>query len=309
MDRLDTLQSFIAVVETGSFSEAAERLDVGKSVVSRRVSALENRLGVQLLQRTTRRLSLTEAGREFYPRAARLLAELEEAEQSVTEGQETLRGRLRLAAPLSFGLQHLGPALNAFMAEHPELVLDLDLNDREVNLIEEGVDLAVRIGRLDDSTLVAVPLAPVRILLCASPDYLARHGTPQHPRELTGHTGLAYANLPESQQWRFRGASGEEFSVRVPTRLRADNGDVLLDAAIAGLGIVASPTFIAHAALRRGELVPLMPGYRLPETTAYIVYPSRRFVPQRVRTLVDFLRTRFGERPYWDEGLPGDPSH
>lgn len=304
MDRFNTLQSFIAVVETGSFSEAAERLSVGKSVVSRRVSALEERLGVRLLQRTTRRLSLTEAGRELYPQAARLLAELDEAEQSVSEGQQTLRGRLRLAAPLSFGLQHLGPALNAFAAKHPEVVLDLDLNDREVNLIEEGVDLAVRIGRLDDSALVAVPLAPVRFVLCASPDYLARHGKPRHPRELTRHMGLAYANVPDSQQWRFVGTGGEAFSVRVPTRMRANNGDVLIAAAVAGLGIVASPTFIAHRALQEGSLVPLLPSHRLPGTTAYLVYPSRRFLPQRIRTLVEFLRARFGDRPYWDKELP-----
>lgn len=307
MDRFDTLQSFIAVVETGSFSEAAERLAVGKSVISRRVSALENRLGVQLLRRTTRRLSLTEAGREFYPRAARLLAELEEAEQAVAEGQRTLRGRLRLAAPLSFGIRHLGPALNAFMAEHPELVLDLDLDDREVNLVEEGVDVAVRIGRLDDSSLVAVPLFPVRILLCASPDYLARHGRPLHPRDLTGHMGLAYANLTESQQWHFIDGQGAELSVRVPTRLRANNGDVLLEAALAGLGIISSPSFIVHRALREGTLVPLLPGYRLLETTAYAIYPSRRFLPRRVRTLVEFLRSRFGDRPYWDEDLPTGP--
>jgi len=303
MDRFDTLQSFAAVVEAGSFSAAAERLDIGKSVVSRRVSELENRLGVQLLHRTTRQLSLTEAGRQFHPQVMRLLAELEEAELSVAEGQATLRGRLRLAAPLSFGLLHLAPALNRFLAEHPEVEFDLDFNDREVNIIEEGVDLAIRIGSLADSTLVARPLAPVRMVLCASPDYLERAGTPRTPKELASHVGLTYSNVPESQQWRFIDETGRETSVRIPTRMRANNGDVLLDAAVAGWGIVVSPTFIAYRALAAGALVPLLPGYRLPETAAYAVYPSRRFVPRRVRALVGFLRERFGEKPYWDEAV------
>lgn len=301
MDRFETLQTFVAVVEAGSFSVAAGRLGRAKSAVSRHVAELEAHLGAQLLNRTTRRLSLTEAGREFFERAQRILADLEEAELSVAAEQTALRGRLRLAAPLSFGVLHLAPALNAFLADHPELVLDLDLDDRRVNLVEEGFDLALRIGELADSTLVARPLAPIRMQLCASPAYLRRHGTPQTPQDLAFHAGLVYGNIPEAQQWRFIDDSDRTHSVKVPARLRANNGDVLLQAALDGLGICVSPTFLAGRALAAGELVPLLPGYGAPGTTAYAVYPSRRHQSQRVRMLIDYLAQRFGDAPYWDQ--------
>ncbi len=301
MDRFETLQTFVAVVEAGSFSAAAVRLDRAKSAVSRQVAALETRLDVQLLNRTTRRLSLTEAGREFHERAQRILADLEEAELSVAAEQTALRGRLRLAAPLSFGVLHLAPALDEFLLRHPELVLDLDLDDRRINLVEEGFDLALRIGELPDSTLVARPLAPIRMQLCASPDYLRRHGTPRTPQDLAFHAGLVYGNVPEAQQWRFVDAAGKVHSVKVPARLRANNGDVLIRAAVEGLGVVVSPTFIAHRALAAGELVPLLPDHQAPGTGAYAVYPSRRHQPQRVRALIDFLAQRFGDTPYWDQ--------
>lgn len=301
MDRFDSLQTFVAVVETGSFSAAAARLDRAKSAVSRQVAALESHLGVQLLNRTTRRLSLTEAGREFHEQAQRILADLEEAELSVAAEQTALRGRLRLAAPLSFGVQHLAPALAEFLTRHPELVLDLDLDDRRINLVEEGFDLALRIGELADSSLVARPLAPIRMQLCASPDYLRRHGRPRTPQDLAFHAGLVYGNVPEAQQWRFSDVAGEVHSVKVSARLRANNGDVLLRAALDGLGVVVSPTFIAHRALAAGELVPLLPDYQAPGTSAYAVYPSRRHLPQRVRALIEFLAQRFGDAPYWDQ--------
>lgn len=300
MDRFDSLHTFVAVVEAGSFSAAAARLDRAKSAVSRQVAALESHLGVQLLNRTTRRLSLTEAGREFHERAQRILADLEEAELSVAAEQTALRGRLRLAAPLSFGVLHLAPALAEFLTRHPELVLDLDLDDRRINLVEEGFDLALRIGELVDSSLVARSLAPIRMQLCASPAYLRRHGTPRTPQDLAFHAGLVYGNVPEAQQWRFRDVAGKVHSVKVPARLRANNGDVLLRAALDGLGVVVSPTFIAHRALAAGQLVPLLPDYQAPGTSAYAVYPSRRHLPQRVRALIDFLAQRFGTTPYWD---------
>lgn len=305
MDRFEALQTFVAVVEAGQFSAAAERLGCNNSVVSRRIADLENRLGAQLLQRTTRRLSLTDAGRDFYERAVRLLAELDEAEHSVAAGQSSLSGRLRLAAPLSFGLLHLTPILNAFMAEHPGLVLDVDLDDRKVNLVEEGIDLALRIGQLGDSSLVARPLAPIRRLLCASPAYLERHGTPATPEALSDHACLVYSNTPDPQQWTFSEANGRMVQVRVPARLRANNGDILLAASIEGLGISIQPTFIAYRAIMEGRLRPLLTDYTLPAATAHAVYPSRRFVPQRVRALIEFLRQQIGERPYWDEGLFG----
>lgn len=303
MDRFQSLAALVAVVEAGSLSAAARRLHVAKSVVSRRITELEAHLGVQLLRRTTRRLVLTDAGQEFHRRATEILAELAEAEHAAAEGQQALSGRVRLAAPLSFGLLHLNPALTAFAEQHPGVQLDVDLNDREMNLVEEGFDLAVRIGHMEDSSLVARPLAPIRALPCASPGYLARRGTPHHPRDLAGHDGLVYTNIPEAQQWRFMDAAGNTESVRVPVRLRANNGDLLLEAAAAGLGIVVTPTFIAYRAVLEGRLVPLLPGYHLPAVNAYAVYPSRRFLPRRVRTLVEFLGERFGAQPYWDEGL------
>ncbi|MEJ2455223.1 MAG: LysR family transcriptional regulator [Candidatus Thiodiazotropha sp.] len=303
MDRLDSLESFVAVVEAGQFSAAAQRLGIGKSVVSRRVSELEEHLGARLLQRTTRRLSLTEAGREFYPRALQLLEDLAEAEQSVSSGQQSLGGRIRLATPLTFGMLHLGPLINRFMQAHPGVVLDLDMDDGQVNLIQEGVDLALRIGSLEDSSLIALPLATIRTVIVASPDYLAREGTPSTPEELQRHPGLCYSNLPEPQRVRLTDSNGRRFSVTLPLRLLANNGDLLLHATEAGLGVCVSPTFIAYRGIREGRLVPILRDYRLPLATAYAVYPSRRFVPLRVRALVEYLQQEFGDHPYWDEGL------
>ncbi|MBT3030673.1 MAG: LysR family transcriptional regulator [Candidatus Thiodiazotropha sp. (ex Lucina pensylvanica)] len=303
MDRLECLESFVAVVESGQFSAAAERLGLGKSVISRRVSELEEYLGALLIQRTTRRLSLTEAGRTFYPRAIQLLEDLADAEQSVSSAQHALSGRIRLAAPLSFGLMHLAPALNSFMSKHPGVILDMDFNDSQVDLIQEGVDLALRIGQLEDSTMVALPLAPIRTILCASPGYLTRYGTPETPEALTGHQCLCYSNLPEPQKWRFVDRKGVAHSVRVENRMLANNGQIILEAAASGHGICISPTFIAYRTILEGRLVPILADYELPTATAYAIYPNRRFIPQRVRILAEYFRELFGERPYWDEGL------
>ncbi|MCG7980780.1 MAG: LysR family transcriptional regulator [Candidatus Thiodiazotropha endolucinida] len=303
MDRLECLESFVAVVESGQFSAAAERLGLGKSVISRRVSELEEYLGALLIQRTTRRLSLTDAGRTFYPRAIQLLEDLADAEQSVSSAQHALSGRIRLAAPLSFGLMHLAPALNSFMSKHPGVILDMDFNDSQVDLIQEGVDLALRIGQLEDSTMVALPLAPIRTILCASPGYLARYGTPETPEALTGHQCLCYSNLPEPQKWHFVDRKGVAHSVRVENRMLANNGQIILEAAASGHGICISPTFIAYRTILEGRLVPILADYELPTATAYAIYPNRRFIPQRVRVLAEYFRELFGERPYWDEGL------
>ncbi|MES9992255.1 MAG: LysR family transcriptional regulator [Candidatus Thiodiazotropha sp.] len=303
MDRFESLESFVTVVESGQFSAAAERLGIGKSVISRRVSELEEYLGALLIQRTTRRLSLTDAGRAFYPRAIQLLEDLAEAEQSVSTAQHALSGRIRLAAPLSFGLMHLAPALNSFMTQHPGVMLDMDFNDSQVDLIQQGFDLALRIGRLEDSTMVALPLAPIHTVVCASPGYLARYGTPKTPQALSDHHCLCYSNLPEPQKWRFIDNAGGKQSVRVENRMLANNGQIILEAAASGHGICISPTFIAYRTILEGRLVPILRDYKIPEATAYAVYPNRRFIPQRVRVLTEYFRELFGERPYWDEGL------
>jgi DNA-binding transcriptional LysR family regulator len=304
MDKLANIEALVAVVEAGSFSKAAERLNIAKSVVSRRVSKLEAEFGVQLLQRTTRTLSLTDQGRQFYERAVHILADLEEAEQSIVDASAELRGSLKLAAPLSFGLHHLTTAITEFMQEHAGVELQLDLNDREINLVEEGFDMAVRIGELRDSTMLARRLGSARLVTCASPGYLAQYGTPRHPAELEKHIGLHYSNTPLKQAWQFA-CGGRAPLVAIPgIRMRANNGDALATAAVAGLGIMNTPTFIVADLIAQGELVPILNDYRRPALGIYAVYPPGRLIPRRIQALADFLADRFGDRPYWDR-VPG----
>lgn len=302
MDRFDELQTFVSVVDAGSFSRAAERTGMAKSAVSRRLSALESRLGARLLNRTTRSLSLTESGRSFYQRALRLIADLEEAEAVVSTQHAALRGTLRIAAPLSFGLLHLGPAIQAFARIHPAVRLYVDLNDRQVDLVEEGLDLAVRIARLQDSSLIARRLTRIREVVCASPGYFERHGEPRTAEELANHLTLRYTNLPDAP-WRYRAPDGSEGAVRVRSEIEANNGDFLRDCAIAGHGIIRQPTFIVYRAIEQGLLKPVLTDYTWPEVNAYALYPSARHLSHRVRTFVDFLQSRFGEAPYWDRCL------
>lgn len=307
MDRFADMQTFVRVVESGSISAAAEQLDVAKSAVSRRLSELETRLGARLLNRTTRRLSLTGAGEAFYQRCLAILGDLEEAEQAVRCDASTLQGTLRIAAPVSFGLMHLWPAVQAFMERYPQLLLDLDLDDRRVDLVEEGIDVALRIGKLADSSLRARRLCSIRMVVCASPEYLARHGTPQHPEELQHHQSLRYSNVPESQTWQYHGPEGHSGRVQVPVRMMASNGDLLHRGAVAGLGVVALPTFLVYQDLQAGRLLPILRDYRWGGSPdAHAVYPPTRYLSARVRTLVDFLVEWFEGEPYWDDWLDDD---
>jgi len=294
------MSTFVRVVEAGSFTAAAERMELVKSAVSRRISDLEARLGIQLFHRTTRRLTLTDTGRGFYERCVRVLADLEEAEQSASQAHGALHGRLRMAVPLAFGLRHLAPALVDFARQHPRVEFDLDFNDRRVDLIEDGFDLALRIGKLEDSTLMARRLAPINTVLCASPEYLAAHGTPGSPDELARHALLGYTNVADPDLLTCWDAGGTRHRVRVPLVLRANSGDFLLEAAIGGKGLVLSPTFIAWEAVARGDVVPVLTEFSWPRSAAYAVYPPTRFLSQRVRVLVDFLAERFAGTPYWD---------
>jgi DNA-binding transcriptional LysR family regulator len=303
MDRFTDIETFVAVVDQGSFSAAAERLGKPKSAVSRRVAQLERRLGARLLNRTTRRLSLTDAGRALHERARRLLNDLEEAEAEAADTQAALRGRLKVATPLSFGLLHLRPALEDFLATHPDLEVELDLNDRQVDLVSEGFDLALRIGRLSDSSLVARRIATVRRVTVASPAYLAERGEPGHPLDLAGHQGLRYTNLPRQAAWTYLDADGGELKPRVPDRLAANNGELLADAAERGLGITIQPTFMVYRAVEQGRLRPVLTRWELAEQGMYLVYPPGRFLSQRVRAFSDHLAGRFGDRPYWDRFL------
>ena len=294
VDLLDVL-AFVRVVETGAFSRAAERMGMSKSIVSRRVKRLEEGLGARLLTRGAQGAQPTDVGLAYYERAANVLAELEAAEEVVAEAVTQVAGPIRMSAPLSFGVQYLGPALADFAAAHPKVELDVALDDRVVDLIGGGFDLAVRIGSLPDSALIARKIAPVRKLPVASPAYLEANGTPKHPRDLNGHDILLYAG----EQWRFPIGKGFEY-VRGRPRLRADNGEMLRAAAVAGLGICILPSFIAAPSLEKGELVPLLTDFPLEEGGLHVVMPPGRATTARVRALVDFLAGRFGPEPAWD---------
>jgi len=300
MDKFEDLQAFVAVVEAGSFTAASERLGSAKSAVSRRISALEERLGVQLLRRTTRVLNLTETGQAFYDHASRILADLEEAEAAVQQEHGELRGRIRLALPLSFGVRHMCKPIAAFSKQHPKVEFDLNLNDRRIDLIEEGADLALRIGRLQDSSLIARRLFDARAVVCASPHYLKTHGEPNSPADLKNHRCLVYSNLDEPNKWTYLDESGEKRTVAVQPGLAASSGDFLTNAAAHGMGVVIQPTFIASESIRRGSLVPILTDYDWPISPAYAVYPPTRHLSYRVRALIDFLVERFAGVPPWD---------
>ena len=302
MDRLAALEAFAKVAETQSFSEAARRLRSSKSAVSRHVAALEASLGARLFHRTTRSLTLTEAGRDYFARASRILADLDEADASVSQLQAAPRGRLRVNAPMSFGFLHLAPALGDFLARYPEVELDVTLSDRFVDLVDEGVDVAVRIGSLTDSSLVARRLAGIRRVLCASPDYLARHGVPQTPDDLKSHDCLSNTNITITREWRFiRPDDGAPWPVEVKGRMIANSGDLLRVAALHGHGFVHLPTFIVGDDLRAGTLVSVLEPYVAQDLTLNAVYPTARHLSPKVRAFVDFLAERFGgDKPYWD---------
>lgn len=300
MDRFADMQMYVRVVEAGSISAAAERLNLAKSAVSRRLAELEARLGVSLIHRTTRRLNLTDSGRDYYARCVTILADVEEAESAVSQAHRALKGSLKVALPLAFGLLHLAPLIQAFMTEHPDVRFELDFNDRQIDLMQEGFDLAVRIATLEDSSLIARRLAPIRHLVCASPAYLARHGTPHAAVDLARHACLAYSNVRDPGLWNYRGPGGESGQVRVPVRLAASSGEFLMRAAIAGEGLVLLPSFYVHEALRAGQLLPLLTDHVWPELAAYAVYPPTRHLSSRARAFIDCLVERLAGEPYWD---------
>ena len=300
MDKFEDIEAFIAVVDAGSFTAAAERLNSAKSAVSRRVSALEERLGVQLLRRTTRVLNLTDTGRSFYKSGTRILADLEEAEAAVQQEHGELRGTLRVALPLSFGVRHMGGPIATFSKLHPKVNFDLDLNDRRVDLIEDNIDIALRIGRLSDSSLIARRLFDVRAVVCASPHYLHEHGTPATPEDLRDHRCLVYSNLAEPNKWSYVDGAGKRQFVKVSASLVSSSGDFLSNAAAHGMGLIIQPTFIASDAIRRGNLIPLLTEYKWPISPAYAVYPPTRHLSFRVRAFIDFLAEKFAGTPQWD---------
>lgn len=303
MSLFDDMTAFVRVVEAGSFSGAAQRLGVAKSIVSRRIAALEARLGASLFHRTTRRLGLTEIGVAYAGRARQILADVAEANEIAGRLQSTLRGKLSIAAPMSFGWRHLSGAVAAFLAAHPELEIDLDLNDRTVDLVSEGHDLAIRIGDLPDSSLIARRLSPCRQVVCASPAYLAARGAPLTPADLAVHDGLIYGHRPPPEVWRFRVGNVWQAAPPGTRRLAANNGESLLAAALAGLGVVLLPTFIAGDAVAGGDLSVVLADYELPSASIYVLWPPNRQLSAKVRAFVDFLVERCTGTPYWDQRL------
>lgn len=305
MDRLHSMEVFRRVAEEGGFSAAGRSLGLSKSVVSKQVQALEQHLGVRLLNRTTRRLSLTEAGQRYFERCVAILDELDDAERAITELTANPRGTLRVNVPVSFGLMHLAPLLPEFLRRYPELEVEVTLNDRFVDLVDEGFDAAVRITRLEDSTLIARRLAPCTGWVCAAPAYLERHGHPRRPEDLGRHNCLIYAYARQTKEWRMVGPSGQEHRVPVHGNLRANNGELLLEAACQGEGVVLMPDFIAYRAVRDGRLTRLLTEYVAMDINVYAVYPYTRHVSAKVRVFVDYLAEKLGPDSAWlDPAVP-----
>ena len=299
-DSLQEMAVFARVVGAGSLSAAARELGLSPALVSRRLAALEARLGVRLINRTTRSLRLTEDGARYYEACTRVLAEIEEADAMVGAGRVEPRGALRVALPASFGHLHVAPLIPQFAARYPEVQLALSLSDRNVNVIEEGFDVAVRIAHLEDSSLSARRLAPNRRVVCASPAYLQRHGTPATPHDLVRHNCLTTTN-ELAMTWDYKGPDGKPGSVRVSGDYACDNWEVLREWAIAGLGVALKSTWDVHRDLEDGTLVPVCPGYTFHSDVAiYAVYPHRRFLPAKTRVFIEFLADGFGPEPYWD---------
>ncbi len=293
MNQLEDMRIFVETVDAQSFTAAADRLGVSKQFVSRRIAALEKRLGARLLVRSTRHLRVTDLGLAYNERAQRILQEVDAAEQMITSQTATPRGVLRLSAPMTFATMHLGPLIPAFMQRHPEVLVELELNDRTVDLIGEGYDMAVRIGTLADSSLIARRITAVQLITCASPGYLRQNGVPTAPEQLGAHACLIYGHTRQGE-WTFRvGERMRKLSVSGP--LRSNNGEMLRDAAIAGLGLVALPDFIVAAALADGRLVEVLETFRPAGFTVHAVYPQHRQSSLLVRAFSDFLVERFRE--------------
>ena len=299
MDKFQEMRAFVGVVESGSFVGAADALGMSKPSVSRYVGDLEARLGIRLLQRTTRKLSLTEEGEVFHARCKELLANVDEAEAEITSHRGEVAGQLKLSVPVNFGELHLAPLWGQFMARHPKVTLDVSLSDRTVDLVEEGFDAAVRIARLQASSLISRKLTSTRLVLCASPKYLKRHGMPRHPDELATHSTLNYTLLATGDNWEFDGPKGRVVA-RVTPRFRTNSGSTCVAAALQHLGIILQPTFLVAQDLQSGALVEVLPQYRPSQIGVYVVYPTRKHVPPKVRMLVEFLVAAFRDKPWPD---------
>jgi len=300
MDRFENMRTFIQIVETGSMSSAADRLEVAPSAISRRLKELEEHLGVQLFHRTTRSMNLTDSGTAFYQQSVRILDDVLEAENSITEAHGTLQGSLKLAGPYSFGIMHLSPAINDFLKLHPQIEFDLDFNDRQVDIVQEGFDMAIRIADLQDSSLIARRLSSIDHVVCASPDYLEKYGTPKKTEDLTKHKCLAFNLLRDYKRWTFKSENNQTTHITINPYMKSSEGESLRESARAGLGVVYLPTFMVYQDIEDKKLIPLLTDFNGWQVNAYAIYPQTRHLSQRVRVFVDFLVKRFEGTPYWD---------
>ncbi|CAI0757371.1 MULTISPECIES: LysR family transcriptional regulator [Serratia] len=298
-DRFEELKTYIAVVEAGGFAAASKRLALAKSAISRRIRDLEIRLGAPLLNRSTRQIHLTDTGLKFYEQAKRILTELNEAENAVGGRHNDLQGRLRIAAPVSLTVHCLSRVVGQFIEANPNLALEFDADDKMVDIIRDGFDLAIRISKLRDSSLVARRITTIRHVCCASPSLLDRYGRPNRVEDLAALPGIRYSNVEESYYWRFAGGH----TPMVKSRLCFSNGDAVREAAIAGLGIAMLPTFIAHEAIRKGELEVVLREHMRPPIGMYAVFPSSQNMPAKMRAFIDFLLANFSDEPFWDRDI------
>ena len=299
MDRIDAMRAFVTVVNEGAFTRAANKLDMSPQLVSKYVSQLEQHLGVRLLNRTTRQIHLTEAGTSYHQRAQQVLHDIDDMESQIGDLQTEARGLLRISAPVSFAIRHMAPLLSEFQKTHPGVGIDLQLNDRKVDVIEEGFDVVLRIGHLKSSSLIAKRIAPIRVVVCASPAYLKQNGTPQQLEDLQGHRYLRYsyieldANQPLHRWLQNNGQNDSN-------GMSSNNGDVLVEAAIVGAGIALQPTFISGPAIKEGKLQVILHEYEPEPMGLYAVYAHRQLLASKVRSFVDFIDGYFGDPPYWD---------
>ncbi|PSW06764.1 LysR family transcriptional regulator [Photobacterium lipolyticum] len=299
MDKIDAMQAFAAVVQEGSFSKAAERLKLSPQLVSKYVSQLESHLQTRLLNRTTRRVSTTEAGLAYFERCQQVLIDIEEMENSLGALHQQASGTLRISAPMSFGMHHLSKALVDFQKQCPLVEVDLQLTDRKVDIVEDGIDIALRIGELKSSSLIAKKIAPIRLVICASPDYLKSNGTPNNPRDLTDHCFLRYSYTDSSTSFSQFNLKASE--IKFKSHFVANNGDVLVNAAVQGGGITIQPTFITGKPISKGKLTTILEEYEPAPLGLYVVYAHRHHLASKVRCFIDFISDYFGSPPYWDQ--------
>ncbi|MFV1984255.1 MAG: LysR family transcriptional regulator [Thiohalomonadales bacterium] len=300
MHDLSVMPVFAAVIEQGSFSKAAEKLEITKSAVSKRITGLEKQLGVKLLHRSTRKLSLTEAGQRYFEHALQALNAAQQAEYAATEMQKVPQGTIRISSPMSFGRLHLAPIIPLFLKQYPQINIHMDMNDQLIDVIAEGFDLVLRASDLADSSLRARKLAPLHSVLCASPDYLAEYGTPKTPLELIHHNCILYTYHTVVNEWVFI-KNGEQQTIRISGNFQINNGEALRESLIQNLGIGRLASFVTGDDIKARRLVPILTDYKMPHKTLYAVFPEKQYMPEKIRVFIDFIMQHLrDDNPYWD---------